>query len=311
MEQVQGREIWCFDENGVAWRSPPLGNRLDGDKVAVGEFDLSRPGLESWMRGNQDGHEKSEYSWVIDSAGNKIAEYSLLHTKPGNWTNSNIERIWPIHWDGSGAQKLMLTERHTDGKIAIVDPLTGAFEEVFNVKAGKTYAADISGDWREEIIYTQLNDTGGILRNTAANPNPNASSLWTYDHYAKTRSTHNYYSAGASGVMLGSGGGSPSNTPPTITSLTATPTNVTTHNTELRVTATDDDGDTLSYSWTTTLAPSGANPIIGNVAEPSVTFDKAGTYEFTVTVSDGRGGTDDSKVSVIVEQTPTELIISP
>jgi hypothetical protein len=53
--------------------------------------------------------------------------------------------------------------------------------------------ADVSGDWREEIIVLN-GDELHIYENPAPNPDPDRPSLWEQDHYHRSRLTWNYYS---------------------------------------------------------------------------------------------------------------------
>lgn len=83
------------------------------------------------------------------------------------------------------------------------------------------------------------------------------------------------------------GGGGAGNTPPQISSLTATPDNIGVGGSSTVVcVATDPDGDTLSYDWTAT---DGSITWTRNVAT-WVAPDVEGTYIITVTVDDGGGG---------------------
>ncbi len=92
----------------------------------------------------------------------------------------------------------------------------------------------------------------------------------------------------------------PGNQPPTITDLSANPAQIFVSSGEsaaIAVTASDSDGDPLSYSWSATsgfLTGAGA----------SVTYTAAsccaGVQTITVTVSDGRGGSAQQSVNVDV-----------
>jgi hypothetical protein len=93
------------------------------------------------------------------------------------------------------------------------------------------------------------------------------------------------------------------NQSPTIGSLVAVPTSlVPGGGSTVTCTASDPDGDTLSYAWTCNGgAVSGTGAQVTWVA-PSA----ANSYSVTVTVSDGKGGTVNSSVSVAVAvPTPT------
>lgn len=89
----------------------------------------------------------------------------------------------------------------------------------------------------------------------------------------------------------------PPNQAPTITSLTANPESVAPGDSStITCVASDTDGDTLTYTWTSTGGTiSGTGSIVTWLA-PSV----EGTYSISVTVDDGRGGTDTDAVAVTV-----------
>ena len=97
--------------------------------------------------------------------------------------------------------------------------------------------------------------------------------------------------------------GGPANTPPQISSgPTAAPNPVDENQTaQLSVTASDADGDPLTYTWT---APPGGGTISGTGATvtytpPDVSVQQ--TFTITVTVSDGQGGTATGTVGVTVQ----------
>jgi len=87
------------------------------------------------------------------------------------------------------------------------------------------------------------------------------------------------------------------NQAPVITSLTASPPSVGSEDTStVACVASDRDGDTLSYSWMVTGGTiSGVGSTVTWVA-PSM----EGTFTISVTVDDGRGGTDTGTVAVPV-----------
>ncbi len=93
------------------------------------------------------------------------------------------------------------------------------------------------------------------------------------------------------------------NQAPVINSLTANPTTVSTGGSStITCNATDADGDTLTYTWSSTAGTvTGAGASVTWMA-PSVD----GTYTVTVTVADGKGGTatDSVDISVIVGNNP-------
>ncbi|HVS71428.1 MAG TPA: C2 family cysteine protease [Phycisphaerae bacterium] len=92
--------------------------------------------------------------------------------------------------------------------------------------------------------------------------------------------------------------------------------NVTGAGTTLNVLASDDGGESgLSYSWSLTSQPANANTIFSDNNDNSakattVTFSKAGTYTFLVTISDGTLTTS-STVTLNVVQKITSIAVSP
>jgi len=70
----------------------------------------------------------------------------------------------------------------------------------------------------------------------------------------------------------------------------------------------------LTYTWSATAQPTGSNPLFSvngtNAAKNStVTFNEAGSYTFTCTISDGQGGTVTSSTQVTVNQTLSSVAI--
>ena len=108
--------------------------------------------------------------------------------------------------------------------------------------------------------------------------------------------------------------------PTVATAASATPGIVTTLTTALSVLGADADGGgepNLTYTWTTTTAPSGVSTpsfsINGTNASKSttVTFKHAGSYTFAVTITDLSGLSTTNSVSVTVNQTLTSVTVSP
>jgi len=88
-----------------------------------------------------------------------------------------------------------------------------------------------------------------------------------------------------------------SNQSPIISSLTANPTSVSTDgNSTITCSASDPDGDTLTYSWNKT-----GGTVSGSGSSVTWTAPSSeGTYTITCTISDGNGGTDQKSVNVTV-----------
>lgn len=115
-------------------------------------------------------------------------------------------------------------------------------------------------------------------------------------------------------IYVGAAAVTVTNSPPTIvTPASATPNPVNGIFTTLSVSATDDGGQAnLTYTWSATSQPPGASPSFGSNGSllTTVTFDKAGDYTFTVTVSDGSLSTT-SSVDVFVNQTLSTVAVAP
>ncbi len=96
------------------------------------------------------------------------------------------------------------------------------------------------------------------------------------------------------------------NNPPVITDgPNADPTTVMLPNgITLDVTATDADGDTLSYAWSKMFGPGNVS-FTAQAASTTATFNAAGSYTIEVLVSDGNGGSVSGTVDVTVNEAPT------
>jgi hypothetical protein len=130
---------------------------------------------------------------VFDAQSNLIATYEMDDVVPEGWTAKGVEVIFTIYWTGEPNQLLAAKERHKSGDVAIFDPLSGRFLYRFKEKADRIYVADVSGDWREELIVLNGNELH-IYQNPEDNPNPSHQSLWAENHYRRNKLTWNYYS---------------------------------------------------------------------------------------------------------------------
>jgi hypothetical protein len=181
---------------------PALGDcarEIDPDKVAVGDFDPALPGLEVFARSAC-----GRFPWVHGADGAVIARWSVEDRAPPGWylggpplarSEGGIDVVRAIDWRGRTKRYLLLKERHLDRRAAIVEPLSGRFLRVFDVRASRLYAADVSDDHREEVIVLEAGARGTIriFANEAAAPPPRPRP-WTDPVYRRVRQNWNYYS---------------------------------------------------------------------------------------------------------------------
>jgi hypothetical protein len=211
-EQGGNNEAITFNMKQILWGRrrddiPPTGQcarERDPDKVAIGNFAPDSPGLEVFAR-SACGHEP----WVMNSSGKIIATWRVLETAPSDWctvdsdshpdVEGGIDVVRAIDWFGDASRHhLFVKERHLDGKAAIVDPVDGKFLKVFDVRAARTYSADIAGDFREEVVIVEPGDSGTsqlkIFWNEKDAEHSGAPSPWSHSLYRRLKQNWNYYS---------------------------------------------------------------------------------------------------------------------
>lgn len=235
-EQHGNQETIVLGPTGAGWaiQHEPGGVRAigecryneDADKLAVGDFDTTRPGQEVFARSSCGNHPS-----VMGGDGEVIASWSVRRTAPPGWCHVGDCRadpdvnflrriadwtrvdfrggrsVWrgeygidiarPVHWEGTGRQLLFVTERHVHGQIALVDASTGRFLRVWPAQAARTYAADVAGDFREELVVLEARAGGStpeILRKEDAADGLPRARLWENQAYRRIRQTWNYNS---------------------------------------------------------------------------------------------------------------------
>jgi len=188
LEEGGPQRVFLYNRERLIWETHH--RNQEPQNAALGEFDPGSPGLEVWCRSRYDEHQKP---FVFDARGKLIADYQLSTIAPADWTVKGVEVINPIHWSGGPQQLAAAKERHKSGDVAIFDPMTGRFLHRFKDQADRLYVADVSGDWREEVIVL-AGDELHIYHNPEPNPQPNRARLWTQDHYRRSKMTWNYYS---------------------------------------------------------------------------------------------------------------------
>ncbi|NET29229.1 FG-GAP-like repeat-containing protein [Okeania sp. SIO1I7] len=188
LEEAGENRVFLFNGDRLIWQTHY--KNQEPQNTAVGDFDPNRPGLEIWCRSRYPEHQKP---FVFDAQGQLIANYEMDNVAPRGWTDKGVEVIFTIDWTGEEKQLAAAKERHESGDVAIFDPLTGEFLYRFKEKADRLYVADVSGDWREELIVLNGNKLH-IYSNPEPNPNPNHPRLWSQNHYRRSKMTWNYYS---------------------------------------------------------------------------------------------------------------------
>ena len=188
LEEGAGERVFLYNQEGVVWEADF--KRQEPQNAVIGDFDPDRPGLEIWCRSRYD-HDQRPF--VFDARGQRIADYEMSEVAPKGWTVSGVEEISLIDWTGRQKQLAAAKERHTAGDVAIFDPMTGAFLLRLDEEAGRLYVADVTGDWREEIIIWRDGQLR-VYENPAPNPRPDQPRLWQIDHYRRSKITWNYYS---------------------------------------------------------------------------------------------------------------------
>jgi len=181
-------EVQVVGLGGPIWRKSL--RRQEPQNAAVGKFKLGSDEIFVWCRSRYNEHQKP---FVFDASGEIVFEYELDRVAPAGWTASGVEVIHTIDWTGKPQQLACAKERHESGDVGLFEPLTGRFVLRLPEKADRLYVADVTGDWREEIVV--LNGTElHVYSNAEPNPRPDHKRLWSDRNYRRLKQTHNYYS---------------------------------------------------------------------------------------------------------------------
>jgi hypothetical protein len=183
-----GNRVFLYNHERLIWQTHY--KHQEPQNAAIGNFDSIRPGLEVWCRSRYETH---QIPFAFDAKGQLLGSYNMDEVAPKGWTIKGVEVIWTIDWTGEPKQLAAAKERHISGDVAIFDPITGSFLQRFEERADRLYVADVSGDWREEIIVLSGNELR-IYENADPNPNPDRPPLWNQNHYRRNKMTWNYYS---------------------------------------------------------------------------------------------------------------------
>lgn len=173
---------------GPIWRNHF--KKQEPQNAVIGRFRKDSDEIFIWCRSRYNEHQKP---FVFDSSGTKIFDYEMDDVAPKGWTASGVEVIYTIDWTGERQQLACAKERHESGDVCIFEPLTGRFVARFEEKADRLYVADVTDDWREEIIVLNGNELH-IYHNAEDNPRPNVKPKWINRNYRRLKQCHNYYS---------------------------------------------------------------------------------------------------------------------
>jgi len=174
--------------DGPIWRSHF--KRQEPQNAAVGRFKPGSDEVFIWCRSRYNEHQKP---FVFNSSGKKVFDYRMDNVAPDGWTARGVEVIHTIDWTGRPVQLACAKERHESGDVCLFEPLTGKFVKRIAEKTDRLYVADVTGDWREEIIVLNGSELH-VYQNRAANPRPNRPRLWAERNYRRLKQCHNYYS---------------------------------------------------------------------------------------------------------------------
>jgi hypothetical protein len=198
LPDVSGLEVVLLEEgsncvqvlgvNGPIWREHF--KRQEPQNAAVGRFKPRSDENFIWCRSRYNEHQKP---FVLNSRGEKVFDYEMDAVAPQGWTARGVEVIHTIDWTGERQQLACAKERHRSGDVCLFQPLTGKFVKRFSEKTDRLYVADVTGDWREEIIVLAGNELR-LYENRATNPRPNEKRLWDVRNYRRLKQCHNYYS---------------------------------------------------------------------------------------------------------------------
>lgn len=216
-----------FSKHSIVWRKETQlfgdNSRREPQNICAGNYDDSYDFCEVWNRSrfskyNQYGYidEKAtgQHPWIYDAYGNQIAAYSMEEVLPDDFNpagnGEGIEEIWTIDWSGGEKEYIVGMARHTNkvgipgGNVAILDAVTG---EVMwstcdynpQTQASLLYIADITGDYREEVIICDVSNNENQIKvfgNDDNNQN-SGTSKWRDPLYSQLKQSWNYYSPGS------------------------------------------------------------------------------------------------------------------
>jgi len=188
LEEGKLNRISLAGISGLIWETHH--KRQEPQNAAIGRFVPGLSDMQIWCRSR---HDKHQTPFVIDASGKLHSEYKMDDVAPEGWPVEGVEVIHAINWTGEERMFACAKARHASGEVCIFDPISGRFLLRLPEAADRLYVADVTGDWREEIIVW----AGGELHvyaNPHPNPRPEMPRLWTNPDYRRSKMTWNYYS---------------------------------------------------------------------------------------------------------------------
>ena len=247
------------------------------------------------------------YTWTV--TGPAAVTYSANGTNAAQHTTATFM--------AAGTYTFTATLTDTGGLTA-TSPVTVVVNQTLTaiVVAPATAALPLNGT---QAFTATANDQFG----TALTTQPGFT--WSLASGVGSVSAAGLYSAGstagtasvqaASGVIVGTASVAVTNAAPTVaTPASANPSAVTATTTALSVVGADDGGEpALIYKWTVSPTAGVSLPVGGTNAakNTTATFTAAGSYAFTVTITDTGGLTASSPVTVVVSQTLKTITVTP
>jgi uncharacterized lipoprotein len=232
--------------------------------------------------------------------------------------NNNAAKNSTVTFDAAGDYIFMVTI--SDGNTSVTSSIDVTVDQTLTSITVSPSSPGLNENGTQQFNATSFDQFGASMATpptftwsiAAGVGSIGGGGLYTAPNFAGTATVQ-----AASSSVTGIASVTVTNATPTVaTPAAASPTIVSGGTTDLSVLGADDGGEpSLTYTWSATTKPTGANPLFSsnssNAAKSNtVTFDTAGNYTFTVTISDGNTSVT-SSINVTVNQTLTTITVSP
>ena len=286
---------------GVVTPASASPNPVPGTTTALSVLGTA-PGGESTIN----------YTW---SASSKPVGSNPTFSVNGN----NAAKNSTVTFDQAGNYTFTVTLN--DGTYVTTSSVNVTVNQTVTTISVSPATATLNENGTQQFVAGAFDQFGNVLTSQPSFNWSIAAGIGSVDgtgFYTAPGSTGSATVRATSGSVYGDASVTVSNAAPyVVTPAAASPSPVTDVATDLSVLGGDDGGEAnLTYTWMATTMPSGANPAFSdngtNSAKNStVTFDTAGNYTFTVTITDASGLSTTSSVNVTVNQVLTSTGISP